>query len=73
MPEDIPAPVREHVEGVADDLLEKWFLSQQYDLESKRRTTTLKQIVMSAYFQGVLDGAKAQYHDPQDLSPIIVD
>jgi hypothetical protein len=39
----------------------------------KSSTTTLKQIVMSAYLRGIFDGAKAQYHDPKDLSPIIED
>jgi hypothetical protein len=68
---DVPAPVADHVEEVADEMLEMWFLSQRHDLESKRRTTTLKQVVMSAYLRGVLDGAKSQYLDPQDLSPVI--
>ena len=65
------APVADHLEEVADEMLEMWFLSQRHDLESKRRTTTLKQVVMRAYLRGVLDGARAQHEDPQDLSPII--
>jgi hypothetical protein len=68
---DVPAPVADHVEEVADEMLEMWFLSQRHDVTSKRRTTTLKQVVMSAYLRGVFDGAKSQYFDPQDLSPII--
>lgn len=73
MPEqpDADAPVADHIEEVADEMLEMWFLSQKHDLESRRRTTTLKQVVMRAYLRGVLDGAKSQYLEPQDLSTII--
>lgn len=73
MPEqpDADAPVADHLEEVADEMLEMWFLSQKHDVTSTRRTTTLKQVVMRAYLRGVLDGARAQFSDPQDLSPII--
>ena len=70
-PPDVPAPVADHVEEVADEMLEMWFLSQKHDIHPTRRTNTLKQVVMGAYLRGILDGAKAQYHDPQDLSPVI--
>jgi hypothetical protein len=70
-PDATPAPVADHLEEVADEMLEMWFLSQRHDLESKRRTTTLKQVVMSAYLRGIFDGAEAQYLNPQDLSPVI--
>lgn len=70
-PPDVPAPVADHLEEVADEMLEMWFLSQKHDVTSTRRTTTLKQVVMGAYLRGVLDGAKSQYIDPQDLSKIL--
>jgi len=52
-------PVNDHLEGVAEWYLDTWFRSQQHDLKAKRRTKTLKQIIISAYVDGIMTGIRS--------------
>jgi hypothetical protein len=64
--------VSDHLDGIADQLLDEWFQSQRYDMEAKERTQTLRNVVISAYIMGVLDSIQAVRHGVQGKANNIV-
>jgi len=71
---DAPTPVADHLDAFAEQELRLYLTAQRHDMTpKKKRSRTLKEMLLSAYVQGLIHGAKAQHDNPQDITLLFND
>jgi hypothetical protein len=65
---DDPTLIADHLDAFAEQELKLYLTAQRQDMTPKKRSRTLKEMLVSAYVQGMIAGAKAQHDNPQDIT-----
>ena len=60
MGDEPETPISDHLEDVAERHIKRWLRVQRYRLNKSENEPTLKGVIISAYIEGLLDGAVAQ-------------